>query len=98
MTRVTLTPILIRGAWFPCEYRVVAGKIKVLSIGDVDFDGRGPGHHATIDLAAERAFETIPDDRKLVVLIPQQDKTSDVWPCRQILKKALLAELQPVAA
>lgn len=96
-------PVEIGKVWLPCEY-VQSKKLgmQVLSLGDVEADyvdnhsARRYVRESLPDVA--RAFlKRMADSRKLVVLVPKDDIPQEEWPCKQVLKKDLLPELDGTA-
>lgn len=89
MSRITSANVCLQGTWLPCEYQVNEGVVAIRSLGDVECDGIARPIAATLQSAAEQVFRDIPENRKIVVLVPQENRATELWPWRQILKKTL---------
>lgn len=92
---VKVLNVRVCGYWLPCEFESHRAGALIRCLGDVDSADLQLRQRAdSLADAAQAYFDAIPEDRKLVVLVPQDDVPDELWPCRQVLKKTLLAEIQ----
>lgn len=86
--RTALRDVCVCGVWLPCEYFVANGKVVISSVGDVECEAVAQEYE--LDAAIAEAFKAIPDFRRLVILVPQENKAIADWPWRRVLKKTLI--------
>jgi hypothetical protein len=89
-----IEPRLIRGVWFPVEYQAKTGKIKILSIGEIDagIDGMPASRYDDMVRVESSFVDAIPGNRKVVILVPDPHVEKHLWRCKQVLKKDLQLE------